>query len=317
MTQFLRSYEIVVGRPFDLSPDTFSSSTSQQTKFREVDSYLQQDSPTNAYIIKDLNMTFSVDRTGGDSTTTDTATITIYNLSDDIVKTLQIYNKQFPTISLKAGYEDSQKTIFKGVVEAYTDSFEGSDRVTVLKLSDGGQQIRQAQTSRYYAKGTSVDSIVKDLLRDVGLPFNEQEWIYFDQQYVTSPTYFSGRTSKALHQLAKDYGGNFTIQNMSSMFVPHGEYIEANGVEPISEDNGLIGSVVAEEDITGTSSDPSNPPPIRVRFKTLLDGDLLPNYGIVLNSRNYKGKFKIISVKHAGTYEGNDWYSECVAERIE
>lgn len=310
---YLRSYRLTFGKPYTLTTTSFvspSSSTQENaaiTRKKNLDDYLSN--ATNVAIVTQLNISFEVEKKFDASP--NTCEITVYNLSEDTVGYLETNTKQKPFIKLEAGYSDEgMKTIFLGNVEVVSETFEGEDRVTKIYCTDGGEELKNALVSLYYPKGTSYDAMVDDIAKSIGLP--KGDIIPFGSPYITKqPVYLVGKAAEALKRLSENAGALFTIQDLALTIVPEDKPVQRQCAF-ISPETGLIGSPSFVDESQSEKAAPDGSKGIT--FKCLLNGAIVPNEVVELESNKYKGQYKVTKVKHLGEYEGDSWYTEVEAQ---
>lgn len=321
MTQlkFNRSYELIFGTPFELGPSSFSIFTDPQQRLSEIENLVQN--VPNAVRLTEHNISFHIKKTK--QSTTNKSYITVYNMSEETFEYLSNTQGRKIAVILSAGYGGNNKEIFRGQLESYKDHKEGPDRVTKLFLTDGAENSREATTVRSYRKGTPVNRIITELFDDLGVPRAGGGVLLDPDNVVTRKAlYFSGRTTEALSRMAAgrlSQLADWTITDMHAYWVPDDQSLPPEQVIPVSEETGLIGSIVVKDDTSGkttystTSNDSSRK---NIEFKIFLDGAIIPLKAVNVESGNFDGQFKIQEVEHKGMLEGNDWFTKIVAEEV-
>jgi hypothetical protein len=68
----------------------------------------------------------------------------------------------------------------------------------------------------------------------------------------------------------------------------------------------------------GTNPDDKTSPKKSVRIKSLLNGAIMPNHTVYVESSDgfYKGGYKVTSITHSGTLEGGEWVSNIEADEV-
>lgn len=316
-----RTYSLVVGRPVYIGE-----------KPTNIGKYASTQDRGNAYKIEGLNIEFEIRK--DKSKEPNKGYVTVYNLSDETVNYLDQNQRESLAVLFSAGYDGDNKQIFSGTVEFMEDSWEGPTRKTKLILGDAVLNLTTATSSRSYRAGTPVDTIIQDLSSDLKLPVGRL--VGSQGQTIQHSMAFSGSTSQNLANLAKNTGANFSVQDGAVYWTKEGSRFSQVMFE-ISEETGLRGTPT-----------PQNPEPRKRRLakqaahkktvktktgeaklptsaqlkedaglivETLLNGAILPESTIYLKSRAYTGFYKVIQVKHRGTLESGDWYTElAVAE---
>ena len=87
-------------------------------------------------ILSNNQITFNIDKS---TKPPNNATVTIYNMSEELSGYLASNQSNNIVVLLKAGYADTTlDTLFKGTLTFFEESFTTENKVTKLRLSDGG-----------------------------------------------------------------------------------------------------------------------------------------------------------------------------------
>ena len=333
---FKRQYELLVGKPytfaegqspsFGIGPDLILDPNQRKlSRARLLESYFASED-TNSLAIKDHQIQFSIEKAGGDSSDGNTAEVTVFNLSDDTVNYLNSNAGDKTFISLKAGYADSgMKTIFRGNLVKVSDKRERPLRKTKLTLSDGGVFVKEQLTSRSYPKGTKLDKVVDDLLVDIDLPRASVTKLG-DDVVTKHRTVLYGKTSDQLKRVLESRNYAFNIQDSFVYVIARAQEKakeeaqskdQTQSVAVISAQTGMLGSPSFIDDSASmTTREADINPPSGVKFRSLLNGSLVPNTYVKIQSRDFNGIYRITKVTHKGDYEGDEWFSDCETEDV-
>ena len=289
MPTFGAKYKLVVGLPLKID----DANVDQLYTIREE------------FTITDNQITFKLNKSN--SSSANVGSITIVNAPQAMVGLLQQSQGQRSTISFKAGFESDSilSELFKGVIEGVTITDNGVDHLTKLTLSDGGSNIREFSTRRTYRKGTSIDTIIQDLIGDCKLPTGP---IYKVNKEIQSSKSFSGPAHKALTSIAELYGLNYSIQDGIATLVPSLAGTSKANVIEVSTDTGMVGSPSIGSQATNLSKDGTSAKS-GTKIKVLLNGDIRPENFVDVTSENVNGLYKVESVQHLGDYEGSTWFT--------
>lgn len=307
-----RTYTLVFGRPVYIGEKPVN-----------IESYTKKTANgANGFEVKDLHMEFDIKK--DNSKEPNKGYITVYNLSDETVNYLDANQRENLAVMLHAGYNGDEKLVFSGTVEFVEDKFDDETRQTKLILGDGTLNLFSAQTSRSYRKGTKLDTVMNDLISDLKLP--KGRVISFGDATLQHSMAFTGTASQNLANLARNTNSNFSVQDGAVYWTREGSRF-ANTMFEISEEGGMIGSpspknpekgkkAKAKKTVkkpTAASSDDKKAKPqedVGMTVTTVLNGAILPESTVYLNSKRYKGFYKVINVKHKGGYEGGEWTTE-------
>lgn len=232
--------------------------------------------------------------------------ITITNLEES---TRTMLKSRPLKIKLEAGYKDAFSQIFTGDVTHGISTLDGSDWKTELECGDGDRVIAGARANRSYKPGTKVGSILDDLakLAKQQLPESVRNSEIFNKVMDAGFVSF-GKYEDKFAELLKPYGYSMSIQDGQPQITN-----VKTGLTPsptryvIDERHGMIGSPEF-----GHPSKKGKPPAITVNLA--LYPSIRPGHIAEMNTRDVKGSFKIIKVKHKGDTHGNEWQTEIEIE---
>lgn len=309
-----RTYTLVIGRPVSIGDKPIN-----------IEKYTNTNKG-NAYEIKELHMEFSVKK--DNSKEPNKGYVTVYNLSDEVVNYLSVNQRESLAVMLHAGYNGDEKLIFSGTVEYVEDNFEAETRETKFILGDGTLNLTTATTARSYRKGTPLNSVLNDLINDLKLP--KGRVIDFGSQTLQTSMAFTGNASQNLANLAKNTGSTFSVQDGAVYWTREGSRFN-NVMFEISEEGGMVGTptpkqpasskkLLAKKAKEKAGEKPKKPSKkakehdikedVGMTVTTLLNGAILPESTVYLNSRYHKGFYKVAELTHRGGYETGDWVTE-------
>ena len=318
----MRQYELIIGVPIVLSGTI------------NMDDYLK-DNEENAYRVTDLNIDFEIRK---DNThQPNKGYVTLYNLSDSFVEYINQNAGKSLAVLLRAGYTDTgMNTLFSGEVSFFEDNWDGDliTRKTKLTLGDGELALSTATTARSYRAGTKLNSVLEDLITDLSLP-KGQIIKYSDKDVLPSSKSFSGTARENLKNLADATGRTFSVQDSSVYFTVQGKALPKN-ITILNESSGLIGipsprtmSAKQEYELQ-KKKDKTKKEEIKKKYQNkedvgmtvscLLNGAILPETTVYIDSKYLKGFFKAIEVIHTGSYEGDgegSWTTEMKLAEVE
>lgn len=309
-----RTYTLVIGRPVSIGEKPVN-----------IEKYTNT-SKGNAYEIKELHMEFSVKK--DNSKEPNKGYVTVYNLSDEVVNYLSVNQRESLAVMLHAGYNGDEKLIFSGTVEYVEENFEAETRETKFILGDGTLNLTTATTARSYRKGTPLNSVLNDLINDLKLP--KGRVIDFGNQTLQTSMAFTGNASQNLANLAKNTGSTFSVQDGAVYWTREGSRFN-NVMFEISEEGGMVGTPTPKQPASSkkllaakakekAGDKPKKPSKkakehdikedVGMTVTTLLNGAILPESTVYLNTRYHKGFYKVAELTHRGGYETGDWVTE-------
>jgi hypothetical protein len=301
-----RTYTLVIGRPVYIGEKPVN-----------IERYASNTNQGEAYKITDLHMTFELKK--DNSKEPNKGFVSVFNLSDDVVNYLSINQRESLAVLLYAGYNGDEKLIFSGTIEWVQDDFKDETRETKFIFGDGTLNLTTATTSRSYRKGTPTNQVLNDLISDLKLP--KGRVVDFGNQTIQNSMAFTGSASQNLDNLAKNTGSTFSVQDGAVYWTKEGSRF-ANVMFEISEDGGMVGVPTLKQpavskkkkkkDTKETSKEKEKnvKEDVGLTVTTLLNGAILPESTVYLNTRYIKGFYKVIELTHRGGYESGDWTTE-------
>lgn len=309
--QLNHKYELLFGQPV-----SFYNSTVEIESPLAVPNNTQSPQELSTYVdtkfgeglqLTDYHIEFEISKTkeaGKESK------ITIYNISDLVLRYLEAKKDDAPILILKAGYQDTDlNLLFQGEIFNVSDEFQGTTRKTTLLLKSGFRSMGEAFTTRSYRRGTQASVIVRDLIADLKLPEGTIYYDELDSIIIEKPVIQNGKTIDILRQLSNFLEANAYFEDGVVNILPK-NYVERDGrfVFDINVDN-LIGSPTFKSDST-TKQEKQAGNKGSIKIKTTLNGAYQIGNLISLTSRFHTGVYEIESIVHSGSYEGSTWESD-------
>lgn len=227
----------------------------------------------------------------------DISEVKIYNLSNESISAIEA--KAYTILNV--GYKGDIGNILSGKIEEVSSDWDKVDKITTIKVSDGGFEWRRTRIQKTYAKGSTAKYIMQDLASLLGVEVVEIE-PKKDITYQLGRT-ISGDVEKALKQLVKDTD--------SKMYIDKGKlYIrdknKGNSIGfMLDSDSGLIGSPEKVEE-----ENEKKEKIIKYNVKCLLNHKITTDSIIQIDSRTVKGSYRVEEGSHY--CNGNDFITEMV-----
>ena len=141
-------------------------------------------------LIKDLQVTFDISKSSDNKKKTNSASIEIYNLSDEHIRLL---DTDYPAAVFSAGYLDTGgvKRLFSGQVTHVTTRKSGTDRVTQVTLGTGYTELNHQVLSEFVPEGQPPRLAAERLIRAIGADrgvFNGTNLNTVSYTHLTLPT---------------------------------------------------------------------------------------------------------------------------------
>jgi hypothetical protein len=250
--------------------------------------------------VRPLTFSFNVER--DNTRVPNNASVILTNLSADTRADLEERNKtnQGTTVRIEAGYGTDLSTIFFGALRRVASWRQGPNWLTEISGGDGEKEIATARISRSFVKGTPVSTVLKEIVRALGVNAGNLATLSatgFDAGGTTLRKALTvhGDAAGELECLCASMGLRWSIQDGTFYAARTGE-AAVPGFGPVfSPETGLIETPQVDKDgrVSGTS---------------LLSGDLIPGKVFRVESSRISGDFICERTVHYGESNGGSWY---------
>ena len=312
--QLNHKYELVVGQPFSFyegipTVSNFATAAAPIVNEGNVQNFINT-KDGDGLVLTNHHIEFEIDKSkesGKESK------ITIYNVSDGVREYFNAKSGSKPAIILRAGYEseDDITNIFQGEVFKVTDSFSGHTRITELLLRSGYANIQEAYTVKSFRAGTKASDIIRSVAEDLKLPTGTIFLSEGRDVIIQKPVIVNAKSFDFLAKFTKEYEASVFIEDRVLKVLPD-NYVERDGrwVFEISAELGnMIGSPSLSTDSESTQENQAaNRESLHVT--TTLNGAYSIGDYVALTSKYHNGVYEIQSIRHVGSYEGNNWFSK-------
>lgn len=240
-----------------------------------------------------------------DSDTLQTAKFKAHNLAESTRKGI----KRGDVIILNAGYEGDVGAIFVGQVSACSHKHQSTEWITEISATAAMEQWLSAKVTKTYAKGSTAQEIVPDLLNIFGLEIGELSLAVnkvYDRGLVCN-----GKVKDILKNIVvNDCKSRFLIRTGSVIINDPAKGL-ANGIVLTPESGLLFSGNEIEETVVAVGNDSQKSASTKSQegnFKTrecLLNYHIGPAELVTIKSRSLSGKFIVAKGKHQGSPRGN------------
>lgn len=271
---------------------------------------------TKALEIDALQVTFDISKSVNNKKKTNSASIEVYNLTDDQLK---ILDTDFPAAVFSAGYEDTGgvKRLFSGQVNNVTTRKSGTDRVTQIQMGSGYTELNHEVLSQVVPAGKNVEAAIEELRKAIGADRGVYNGTNLNNQIIYGYP-LSGTPKEMLDELAEKYNLNWQLD---------GEVLYVNNNDRANTENFSQAYVISE--FTGMVEIPyrttlnkgrSKKDKVKkpgVQFKILLNPAITAGDIIRLEDTLITGWYKVEDIRHTGSWRSNPWYTEIKATTLE
>lgn len=219
----------------------------------------------------------------------DISEVMLYNLSKNSISSIE--SKAYAILNV--GYKGDIGNILSGKIENINTEWQGVDKITTLKISDGGFAWRNSKMQKTYQAGSTAKYIMQDLAGVLGLEvaeINPKNNITY--QLGKS---ISGSVEVALKQLVKDTDSKMYI-NKGRLYIRDANKGTVTGFL-LNSDTGLIGSPerIEEENEKGKKV-------IKYKINSLLNYKISTDSIIKVESKTINGTYRVESGVHTGDF---------------
>ncbi|WP_430316938.1 baseplate hub protein [Pseudomonas sp. p1(2021b)] len=271
-------------------------------------------------LIEDLNITFDIAKSADNKRKGhNTASFSVYNLT---AQQREFAESRHITVQLNVRYGSSSVYVpmFKGEVTQAFSEKSGPDIVTSMECGDGFVALTTTKLKQVMPQGTSIGSVLEEIRSRMPNVARGSYTVVNLDSPISRSYRLSGTAREALDKLAKEYKLDYTIDggilNVTDQAKPLFKNTETAPL--ISPSTGLIEIPYnTTEEARVTAKDKTRRDGIK--FKCFLNPEIVCGSLVVLRdtTNNTDGFYRVNSLRHSGTYRGNDWLTEVMASRVD
>jgi hypothetical protein len=218
-------------------------------------------------------------------------------------------------VKVYAGYVDDMKLIFTGDITDLNTKAMGSgvDEITTITLGDTIIPLKYGWLNKTFGDGATTGDILNNIMAGLSIGMSEQALAFQAESILgvevasfKDGMFIFGGVKRNVDAIVARYGVQWFIRDGEFYFMPRGSVIDdfflrlnegENILRPISKFNG--------DDI---------------KFTMLLDGDVLPGRGFVIENaegeRTSNRGYRADTVTYIGDTHSNPWYCMVAASRL-
>ncbi|NIQ92444.1 MAG: hypothetical protein GWN93_27065 [Deltaproteobacteria bacterium] len=242
-------------------------------------------------LIEDLRIRFDLTKTSVSAP--NSGEIEIFNVSES---TRSVFESKGARVFLDAGYTNTAATIFRGDISKPIHQSEPPDIITKLEVRDGNNRYRNARLDKGYPPGIRFNQVIQDLATEFKIPLASLIDIP-NVQFANGLT-LTGTIRDHLNYLTKKEGLEWSIQDETLQIIPKKKF--------------TVDEVVVLTPETGLVKSPSKTK-AGVEFESLLQPKLRPGRRVQIESKFFKGLYKVRKVQHKGDSLFGEFITKCEA----
>lgn len=258
-------------------------------------------------VITDLRLNFEVKKSI--LSYPNLAHISIYNPNDETLSTLQ---RKYTKVTLSAGYQGNQSSVFKGEVRNVLQTKSGVDRVLSFYAGDGERDWQNSFINKTYSESVNIKTIVNDVIST----FKETakgiiEGLPEVADNLMGET-LSGSSKYVLDTLANEHGFEWSIQDGEIIITSENEPLSSSQAELISVTTGMVGSPTLTEigaDVTALMNPKLNPKTLFKIESQNADIKMGNLFFRDIKKTSAEGFYVVQEVTHKGDSREGNWLS--------
>lgn len=268
-------------------------------------------------LINNLQVTFDISKSSSNKDKTNSASIEIYNLSDE---SLKLIDNDYPAASFSAGYVDTGgvKRLFSGQVNSVTTRKSGTDRITQITMGNGYVELNHDVMSSLVAPGRTVKDVAEEIRK--ALP-NASRGVYNGTNLNNQIIYgypLMGTPKEMLDELSEKYQIDWQLED-DVLYVHDSDRANNENFEEayvVSKYTGLIENAYR---VTGDRrrSKKDEIKKQSTQWKMLLNPDIQAGDIVKLEDTLLTGWYRVDDLRHTGSFRGNEWFTEIRASALE
>lgn len=276
----------------------------------------KKDSQGN-YTTNPWQITFDISKSADNKRNNgNSATIEIYNLSDDQIKLLET---DYIEVSLSVGYlSTGAHLIAVGNVTEISTVKSGNDYITQLKIGEGYSDLNHETLAKMVSPGKTVNDVIEEIRQQMpGVSRGA-----YTGTNLNNPIVFGwrlkGSPREMLMKLCEAQGLEYNV-NSGVLNVTQENGLLSKDVQVAPVINPYTGLIDLPFHTTDTGRKPKKDKKRRrgVQFKALLNTDIVPGRVVKLESKWITGYYRVNTARFSGDYRGNEWYVECFCSEVQ
>ena len=270
----------------------------------------------NGLLIQDLQVTFDISKSTNNKNRTNSATIEIYNLSEESLKVL---DTDYPAAVFEAGYLDTggPKRLFAGQVTNVSTRKSGTDIVCQLTMGSGYTELNHETLSDVVPPGNNVQDAIEKLRKAIGADRGVYNGTNLNNEIIYGYP-LSGTPKEMLDELAEKYQLDWQLDD-GVLYVHDNDRAATEQFQlayVISPFTGLIERPYrVSGDKRRSKKDKVKKP--GVQLKILLNPEIKAGDIIQIEEGLLKGWYKVDSIRHTGSWRGDNWFTEIKGSSLE
>lgn len=270
----------------------------------------------NGLLIKDLQVTFDISKSTNNKNRTNSASIEIYNLSEESLKVL---DTDYPAAVFSAGYLDTGgvKRLFSGQVTNVSTRKSGTDIVTQIQMGSGYTALNHDTLSDVVPPGNNVKDAIEKLRKAIGADRGVYNGTNLNNEIIYGYP-LSGTPKEMLDELAEKYQLDWQLAD-GVLYVHDNDRAATEQFQQAYVLSAFTGLIERPYRVSGdkrrSKKDKVKKP--GVQMKILLNPEIKAGDIIQIEEGLLKGWYKVDSIRHSGGWRSEGWYTEIKGSSLE
>ena len=270
----------------------------------------------DALEIDQLQITFDISKSTNNKNRTNSATIEVTNLSEEHLKVL---DTDYPAAVFEAGYLDTggPKRLFAGQVTNVSTRKSGTDIITQITMGSGYTELNHETLSDVVPPGNNVQDAIEKLRKAIGADRGVYNGTNLNNEIIYGYP-LSGTPKEMLDELAEKYQLDWQLDD-GVLYVHDNDRAATEQFQlayVISPFTGLIERPYrVSGDKRRSKKDKVKKP--GVQMKILLNPEIKAGDIIKIDEGLLKGWYKVDSLRHTGSWRGENWYTTIKGSALE
>lgn len=271
----------------------------------------------NGFVVESsLQVRFQINKSSDNKRGHNNATIEVYNLSPDHIRTLE---SEYLYCKFSAGYKETGPLVLvEGNVVECSTLKRGTDFVTQITMGEGYNDLNHVKLKQMVAPGKTNLEVIEEIRSKCpsiarGAYTGEQmnKTTMFGYPLVGTPLQMLQDVCEANRMEFNVSGGVLNISDENGLLTKNQTLAPV-----VSELTGMI-DVPFYTSAEGRKLKKDKKKRRGVQFKALLNATYNPGYIVKIESDFISGFHRINTARFTGDFRGNDWYVECFCGTVE
>lgn len=268
-------------------------------------------------LIENLQVTFDISKSSDNKNRTNSASIEVYNLSQE---SLKILDTDYPAASFEAGYVDTggPKRLFAGQVTSVSTRKSGTDVITRITMGSGYTNLNHQILSELVPPGTDVNKVFEKIRVALGADRGVYNITTNLNNEIISGYPLSGTPREMLDEISEKFQLDWQLDD-GVLYIHNNDRPATEQYQLAYVISPFTGLVERPYRVSGdkrrSAKDKAKKP--GVQMKIMLNPEISAGSIIQIEEGELKGWYKVDSIRHYGSWRGDPWFTDIKGSLIE